>query len=177
MALACAFPNSRFTGVDLCADAFAATEAEARAEGMQNLRFEARDLSSAQADGPFDLVTTFDAVHDQKDPKGLLDLIRDALREGGVYLMQEIGGSRDLEANIANPFAPLLYSISSMHCTPISIGQGEPCSARCGASRLPANTSKRRGSRRSRCTAGRTIRSTSTSWPVAERALGKVSEQ
>jgi hypothetical protein len=40
--------------------------------------------------------------------------------------MQDIGGSRDLENNIDNPFAPLLYTISSMHCTPISIGQGGP---------------------------------------------------
>ncbi len=40
--------------------------------------------------------------------------------------MQDIGGSRDLEKNIENPFAPLLYTISSMHCTPVSIGQGGP---------------------------------------------------
>ncbi|WMS41885.1 class I SAM-dependent methyltransferase [Acuticoccus sp. MNP-M23] len=124
--LAQEYPESRFTGIDLCADAFAATEAEARAKGIGNLRFEVRDLSSVDRIGPFDLVTTFDGVHDQRDPEGLLDLIRDALREGGVYLMQEIGGSRDLEKNIGNPFAPLLFTISSMHCTPISIGQGGP---------------------------------------------------
>ena len=28
--------------------------------------------------------------------------------------------------NVENPFAPLLYTISAMHCTPISIGQGGP---------------------------------------------------
>lgn len=53
-------------------------------------------------------------------------LIRCALREGGVALMQDIGASRDLERNIAKPFAPILYTISSTHCTPISIGQGGP---------------------------------------------------
>ncbi len=76
--------------------------------------------------GQFDVVTAFDAVHDQKDPQGFLALIRRSLRPGGVFLMQDIGGSRDLEKNIGNPFAPLLYTISSMHCTPISIGQGGP---------------------------------------------------
>jgi SAM-dependent methyltransferase len=124
--LAEAFPNSRFTGIDLCADAFAATEQAAWARGLDNLRFEARDLSAATSIGSFDLILTFDAVHDQKDPMGLLTLIRNSLRENGVYLMQEIGASRDLEKNIGNPFAPLLYTISSMHCTPISIGQGGP---------------------------------------------------
>ncbi|MEO3415795.1 methyltransferase domain-containing protein [Roseovarius sp. CAU 1744] len=124
--LAQAFPKSRFTGFDLCADAFAATEREARAAGIDNLRFEVRDLSSAQKVGRFDLVTAFDAVHDQADPKGFLALIHRSLHDGGVFLMQDIGGSRDLEKNIGKPFAPLLYTISSMHCTPISIGQGGP---------------------------------------------------
>ncbi|SPH24797.1 Trans-aconitate 2-methyltransferase [Defluviimonas aquaemixtae] len=120
------FPNSRFHGFDLCADAFAATDAEARANGIENLRFEALDLSSAQSVGKFDLVTAFDAVHDQADPSGFLALIHRSLRKGGMFLMQDIGGSRDLEKNIGNPFAPLLYTISSMHCPPISIGQGGP---------------------------------------------------
>ncbi|NND22088.1 MAG: methyltransferase domain-containing protein [Silicimonas sp.] len=126
MTLARAFPESRFHGFDLCEDAFAETQAEARSEGLENLRFEARDLSSAQSVGMFDFVTAFDAVHDQADPMGFLHLIRRSLRPGGVYLMQDIGGSRDLEKNVENPFAPLLYTISSMHCMPISIGQGGP---------------------------------------------------
>ncbi|EPX78520.1 class I SAM-dependent methyltransferase [Litoreibacter arenae] len=124
--LAREFPNSRFHGFDLCEDAFADTQAEAHSEGLKNLKFEARDLSSAETVGQFDLVTAFDAVHDQADPKRFLRLIQRSLRPDGVFLMQDIGGSRDLEKNIANPFAPLLFMISSMHCTPISIGQGGP---------------------------------------------------
>lgn len=124
--LAETFPQSRFVGLDLCPDAFAATEAEASARRLGNLRFEARDLSSAVSVGRFDLVTAFDAVHDQKDPLAMLRLIRRSLNGGGVFLMQDIGGSRDLETNVENPFAPLLFTISGMHCTPISIGQGGP---------------------------------------------------
>ena len=126
LAMAKAFPNSNFTGLDLCEDAFAETQAGARFEGLTNLHFKACDLSAEETVGAYDLVTAFDAVHDQADPKGFLQLVRRSLRQGGVYLMQDIGGSRDLEKNIANPFAPLLYTISSMHCTPISIGQGGP---------------------------------------------------
>lgn len=126
MTLARAYPESRFCGFDLCEDAFADTQAEARSQGLGNLRFEARDLSSAQSVGTFDLVTAFDAVHDQADPMGFLRLIRRSLRPGGIFLMQDIGGSRDLEKNIEHPFAPLLYTISSMHCMPVSLGQGGP---------------------------------------------------
>lgn len=124
--LARAYPKSRFHGFDLCKDAFAETSAEARFEGLDNLRLEARDLSSGSDVGTFDLITAFDAVHDQADPMGFLRLVRRSLRPGGVFLMQDIGGSRDLAKNVSNPFAPLLYTISSMHCTPISIGQGGP---------------------------------------------------
>lgn len=56
----------------------------------------------------------------------MLDLVYNSLAEDGVFLMQDIGGSRDLVTNLDNPFAPLLYTLSLMHCTPISIGQGGP---------------------------------------------------
>lgn len=124
--LAEAFPRSRFLGVDLCADAFAEAQVETARRGLGNLTFEARDLSDVEMLGSFDLVTAFDAVHDQKNPQALLTMVRKSLRPDGVFLMQDIGGSRHLENNIGNPFAPLLYTISLMHCTPISIGQGGP---------------------------------------------------
>ncbi len=126
LTLAEAYPASRFVGVDLCADAFAETQIEAAKRDLVNLSYRAQDLSEVTSLGRFDLVTAFDAVHDQKDPQGLLDLVFDSLAEDGVFLMQDIGGSRDLAVNIENPLAPLLYTISLMHCTPVSIGQGGP---------------------------------------------------
>ncbi len=124
--LADTFPSSRFTGIDLCAEAFAETKVRAAEKGLTNLRFRAEDISTIGALGRVDLITAFDAVHDQKDPQGLLNMVFDTLAEDGVFLMQDIGGSCELVANIENPFAPLLYTISLMHCTPISIGQGGP---------------------------------------------------
>lgn len=124
--LAQKFPTSRFTGIDLCADAFADSAAEAKRLGLTNLTFRAQDLAEVDTLEPCDLITAFDAVHDQRDPQGLLDLIFRSLKPGGLLLMQDIGGSRDLEINKENPFAPLLYTISLMHCTPISVGQGGP---------------------------------------------------
>ena len=126
MELATAFPNSRFIGVDLCEDAFAETQIAAARKDLANLSFRAQDLSEVTSLGEFDLITAFDAIHDQKDPQGVLDLVHNSLADGGVFLMQDIGGSRDVAKNTDHPFAPLLYSISLMHCTPISIGQGGP---------------------------------------------------
>jgi 2-polyprenyl-3-methyl-5-hydroxy-6-metoxy-1,4-benzoquinol methylase len=118
------FPASRFTGYDLCPDAIDFARASARNAELSNVVFEQRDLTGFDARQRFDFVTSFDAVHDQKDPAGLVRSLKAALRPGGVYLMQDIGGSAELQNNMDFPMAALLYAISCTHCTPISLGQG-----------------------------------------------------
>ena len=124
IAMAGRYPASRFVGYDLGADAIEFASARARAEGLANVRFETRDLDGYVEPGRWDLVMSFDAVHDQKDPFGLVRGLRASLREGGVYLMQDIGASASLERNRDFPFATLLYAVSTVLCTPVSIGQG-----------------------------------------------------
>ena len=126
VALAAAFPNSRFTGYDLCADAIATAKKHAAAACVRNVSFEVRDLTGFDERERYDFVTSFDAIHDQKDPQGLLVGLHGALRKDGAYLVQDIGGSAALENNIDFPFAAFLYTASCMHCTPISLGQGGP---------------------------------------------------
>jgi len=124
LAMAARFPRSRFVGYDLCSDAIGFAAEAARAAGLGNVRFETRDLTGYDEKGGFDFVTSFDAVHDQKDPQGLIRSLHGALRPGGLYLMQDIGGSAALENNLDFPMASLLYAVSCVHCTPISLGQG-----------------------------------------------------
>lgn len=123
-AMAQRYPRSRFTGYDLEGEPIERAAASARNAGVTNVHFERRDLTGYDERGRFDLITSFDAIHDQKDPAGLIRSLRGALRPGGIYLVQDIGGSARLEANFDFPMAALLYSISCAHCTPISLGQG-----------------------------------------------------
>ena len=122
--LAAHYPRSRFTGYDLCEDAIAEASRMAAGRGLDNIRFAARDLTDFDQPESFDLITSFDAVHDQKHPAELIARLQRALRPAGVYLMQDIGGSAQLENNLDFPMASLLYAISLSHCTPVSIGQG-----------------------------------------------------
>ncbi len=122
IAMARRFPNSRFTGWDLCPDAI--DMGRRGASGVRNVTFAVRDLSGLDDEAAFDLVTSFDAVHDQKDPARLLVAIRRALRAGGTHLMQDIAGSAKLENNLESPFAPFLYAVSTVHCMPVSLAQG-----------------------------------------------------
>jgi 2-polyprenyl-3-methyl-5-hydroxy-6-metoxy-1,4-benzoquinol methylase len=125
--LAEAFPKSTFHGFDLSEQAIETARAGATAKGLGNLTFTPRDLSdfheTAEPDA-YDLITTFDAVHDQGRPLHVLAGIQRALRSDGVYLMQEIRGSSHVEKNLDHPLAPFLYTVSCMHCMTVSLAQG-----------------------------------------------------
>jgi 2-polyprenyl-3-methyl-5-hydroxy-6-metoxy-1,4-benzoquinol methylase len=124
IAMAARYPDSRFIGYDLGADAIDFATRVARDMGLVNIRFEQRDLTGFADKDRFDFITSFDAVHDQKDPATFIKGLHGALRPGGLYLMQDIGGSARLENNLDFPMASLLYAVSCAHCTPISLGQG-----------------------------------------------------
>jgi SAM-dependent methyltransferase len=122
--LALAFPRSRFTGYDLCGEAVERARALADAGGARNARFDCRDVTRLDEERRYDLVTAFDAIHDQADPAGVLSGIRTALRPGGTFLMQDIRASSQLERNLDHPLGPFLYTISCMHCMTVSLAQG-----------------------------------------------------
>ncbi|WP_199792355.1 class I SAM-dependent methyltransferase [Allosphingosinicella vermicomposti] len=121
--LAARYPNSRFTGYDLCEDAVAVGRREAEQKGLANARFEARDVANLDGE-TFDLALTFDAVHDQAQPATVLANIRRLLRPGGVYLMQDIDAATDVAENVGKPLTPFIYAISCMHCMTVSLSQG-----------------------------------------------------
>ena len=72
----------------------------------------------------YDLIFTFDAVHDQARPDNLLKGIYKTLKDDGIYLMQDISSSSEHHKNMEHPVAPLLYTISTMHCMTVSLAQG-----------------------------------------------------
>ena len=121
------FPKSTFQGYDLSPDAIEYARARATERGLDNVRFDIRDLSTFDSDAEpetFAYVTTFDAVHDQARPLAMLRGIRRTLKPGGVYLMQDIQGSSHVQENVDHPGGTLLYMISCMHCMTVSLAQG-----------------------------------------------------
>jgi ubiquinone/menaquinone biosynthesis C-methylase UbiE len=122
--LAREFPASRFCGYDIADDAIESARAEAKQMGLSNVIFEVVDVADFRAEPKFDLITAFDAVHDQKSPDGVLRSVHRALAPGGTFIMIEFKFSSRVEENIKNPFAPLYYGISLMHCMPVSLALG-----------------------------------------------------
>jgi 2-polyprenyl-3-methyl-5-hydroxy-6-metoxy-1,4-benzoquinol methylase len=71
----------------------------------------------------YDLITAFDAIHDQAWPDKVLAGVAKALRPNGVFLMQDIAASSHVHKNMDHPIGPLLYTVSCMHCMSVSLAQ------------------------------------------------------
>ncbi|MDP3966742.1 MAG: class I SAM-dependent methyltransferase [Nocardioides sp.] len=122
--LAGAYPASSFVGYDFSDEAIAQARVTAEMRGLANVRFESRDVVDLSGTGPFDLVTAFDAIHDQAHPAMVLRGIADVLAPDGVFLMGDIKASSRPDENVDLPAAPFLYAISLMHCMTVSLAQG-----------------------------------------------------
>lgn len=121
------FPHSQFTGYDLSAEAINWAREQARQKGLKNAHFEVCDLSDFDETanpGCFDLVTTFDAIHDQARPLAVLRGIRRTLADDGIYLAQDIRAHSHHHDNVDHPLGTFLYSLSVMHCMTVSLAQG-----------------------------------------------------
>lgn len=121
IALAELFPNSRFHGYDFGSDAVARANEMAAQKGLKNVRFEAHDAAKLDKHAAFDLITAFDAIHDQAEPARVLDGISRALKPGGLFLMQDIAASSHVHKNMEHPLGAMLYTISTMHCMSVSL--------------------------------------------------------
>ncbi len=119
--MAKAFPNSRFVGYDFSDESVAAGRAEAAELGLSNAEFEAKDVATLDGTRQFDLITVFDAIHDQAQPARVLKGIADALKPDGVFFCVDVAASSDVAENIEHPLGPFLYTISTMHCMTVSL--------------------------------------------------------
>ncbi len=121
MEMARLYPASRFTGLDFSMEAIETAGREAARRGLSNARFEQADAAAMDAENRYDLITAFDAIHDQAQPAAVLDNIARALRPDGLFLMQDIAMSSILHHNKERPMASFIYSISCMHCMSVSL--------------------------------------------------------
>lgn len=122
--MAVTYPNSQFAGYDMSEAGISTARAEAQRAGSSNVRFELKDAAALDEQARYDLITAFDAIHDQAQPTMVLSKISKALKPDGVFLMQDIRASSHLEKNLDHPLGPMLYTASCMHCMAVSLAYG-----------------------------------------------------
>jgi SAM-dependent methyltransferase len=134
--MAQAFPASTFVGFDYHEGSVRTARERAKAAGVgDRVKFEVAK-STAFAGGPYDLVCTFDCLHDMEDPSGAARNVRRVLAKDGTWMIIEpIAGDR-VEENI-NPVSRVYYAASTMVCVPHSLSAGGPAlGAQAGEARL-----------------------------------------
>jgi SAM-dependent methyltransferase len=120
--MAAEFPHATVDASDYHAESVAAARKRAAEEGFDDrVRFE---VASAQtfSGGPYDLVTTFDALHDMGDPLGAAKHVREHLADGGTWMIVEPYAGATVSDNL-NPVGRLYYSFSTFLCVPNALSQ------------------------------------------------------
>lgn len=135
--MAKAFPASKFVGFDFHAPSIEAARRHAREHGLADrVRFEcaiAKDI----AETDFDLVTSFDCLHDMGDPRGCARHMKEMLNRDGTWMIVEpMAGDRPQDN--MNAVGRLYYNASTMICVPTSLDQevGEGIGAQAGEAKL-----------------------------------------
>ena len=120
--MAQAFPASTFVGSDYHAGSVEAASRRATAAGLDGRA--AFQLASAQDfdGGSYDLVTTFDCLHDMGDPLRAARHIRSQLSPDGTWMIVEPYAGDSVAANL-NPVGRVYYSASTFLCVPNALSQ------------------------------------------------------
>jgi SAM-dependent methyltransferase len=129
--LAQEFPQSTFAGFDVFpAQVERARAAAAEAGVADRVSFQVAD-AARRIPGTWDVISTFDVVHDAVDPDALVAGIRRSLADDGTYLMLEINCS-DEHADNRGPLATVLYGFSVLYCMTTSLAHGGAGLGTCG---------------------------------------------
>jgi SAM-dependent methyltransferase len=133
-----AYPNSRFVGFDYHDGSIEQARERAAAAGLspQRVSFEVAPAAGYPGTG-YDLVTTFDCLHDMGDPVGAARHVLQSLAHDGTWLIVEPFAGDRVEDNL-NPVGRVYYGASTLLCTPASLSQevGLALGAQAGPARL-----------------------------------------
>ena len=120
--LAQAYPTSAILGSDYHQASVDTARKHAAEAGLADrARFEVASAQTFSGTG-YDLVATFDCLHDMGDPVGAARHIRQALDADGTWLIVEPVAGDTLATNL-NPVSRVYYSFSTFICVPAARSQ------------------------------------------------------
>ena len=121
--LAKAFPKAKFYGFDLFPQNIENARKTAEEEGVSDrVEFQVHDIAKG-VPGKFDVVATFDLIHDMADPRGGLKALRQACKDDGIYVLMDVDCTDD-PADNEGPLAVFKLGASLHFCMTSSLGQG-----------------------------------------------------
>ena len=128
--LAEAFPKSQFVGYDISKPQVKLAKSNAKEAGLDNVSFEQKDVVKGLPER-YDVISTYDVVHDAADPLGLLKGIRQGLADDGIYILLDINCADDPAEN-EGPLAAMFYGFSVTYCMTTSLANDGAGLGTCG---------------------------------------------
>ena len=120
--LAQAFPNSEIAGSDYHDRSIELARKRAADAGVADrVRFELATAASFSGSG-YELVTTFDCLHDMGDPLATAEHVKQALAPDGTWLIVEPYAGDTVSDNL-NPIGRVYYNASTQLCVPNALSQ------------------------------------------------------
>ena len=113
-AIAEAFPNSQVDGVDL--SRHAVERAESRLAALANADVRLGRAEEVTEAGAYDLVLSFDCLHDMTRPADAIAAVRRAIAPDGTWLVKEIRCWPTWEQNRKNPMLAMFFGFSISAC-------------------------------------------------------------
>jgi ubiquinone/menaquinone biosynthesis C-methylase UbiE len=120
--LAQAYPQARIAGSDYHDRSIELARKRAADAGVADrVGFEVASAQTFSGRG-YDLVTTFDCLHDMGDPLGAARHVREALTPDGTWMIVEPAAGDRVEDNL-NPVGRAYYGFSTALCVPNGLSQ------------------------------------------------------
>jgi len=116
IALAKAYPRSRFHAMDPSRFAVEHVEKRAAENELTNIRAFAAPAECFPLPEQYDLIITFDCMHDMTQPQAAIEEISRRLVDDGTWFIKDIRSKPNFEDNLRNPMLAMMYGFSLFTC-------------------------------------------------------------
>lgn len=140
-ALAQAYPRSTFHGYELSTHALDRARQRVGELGLENVELHHCRAEELPGGAGYDLVLTFDCLHDMTRPADAIRAIRAAIADDGTWLIKDIRSTGDWQADRRNPMLAMMFGFSISSC--MSSALSEPGGAGLGTLGFNAEVAER----------------------------------
>lgn len=119
------YPQSRFCGYDPSENAIGRAREKAAEMGLENVELVCARGEELPAEAGFDLVITFDCLHDMTRPDLVMQAIRRTIKDDGTWLLKDIRSHHEFEKNLRNPMLAMMYGFSVSACMSSALSESD----------------------------------------------------
>ena len=116
IAMAQRYPNSRFQAYEPNVHAVEHVRSLVKNLALDNVQVIHASGEDLAQSAIYDLVLTFDCIHDMTCPDLVMRAIRKSIKEDGTWFIKDIRSKPRFEDNLRNPMLAMMYGFSLLSC-------------------------------------------------------------